>query len=270
MRPRSYWPDDIHFPPSYSSWANRYFHDNDVRREHLGYLAINGRTNAAMTEHAPLRSPITMDDYLAARMVRPPIFGMLDMDYPVDGADAFIITTAERAKDLAQCVLQLGADHRIERCKGLVQQQHLRIEQKRTHETDPLALAARELDREPVEGAFREAREAREFEDALLRAFRVPAQVTRHETDVASRIEVREEASILDHVPHAPTKGGGTSGIDPGSVELHAASVGRHESEGKAQERRLPASTRTDQDSGGARSELQVDILYRERLSEAL
>lgn len=102
MRPRSYWPDDIHFPPSYASWANRYFHDNEVRREHLGYLAINGRTNAALTEHAPLRSPLTMDDYLAARMVRPPIFGMLDMDYPVDGADAFIITTAERAKGLKQ------------------------------------------------------------------------------------------------------------------------------------------------------------------------
>lgn len=100
-RPVSPWPDDIHFPPSYSSWANRYFHQYpNARREHLGYISINSRTNGVKNEHAVQRSPITMDDYLAARMVRGPLFGMLDMDYPVDGADAFIITTAERARNL--------------------------------------------------------------------------------------------------------------------------------------------------------------------------
>ena len=41
-----------------------------------------------------------MDDYLAARMIRWPLC-LLDMDVPVDGADAFIVTTAERARDLA-------------------------------------------------------------------------------------------------------------------------------------------------------------------------
>lgn len=101
-RPVSPWPDDIHFPPSYSSWANRYFHEYDAKREYLAYIVMNGRTNAALNEHAVLRSPVSMEDYFAARMVRPPLFGMLDMDYPVDGADAFIITTAERAKDLKQ------------------------------------------------------------------------------------------------------------------------------------------------------------------------
>lgn len=100
-RPPSPWPDSVAFAPSYASWANRYFHEYPVaRREHLGYIAINSRTNAVRNEHAILRSPITMEDYLAAPMVRPPLFGKLDMDYPVDGADAFVVTTAERAKDL--------------------------------------------------------------------------------------------------------------------------------------------------------------------------
>ena len=40
-----------------------------------------------------MRAPLTIDDYLAARMVREP-FGLLDMDVPVTGADAFVITTA--------------------------------------------------------------------------------------------------------------------------------------------------------------------------------
>ena len=44
-------------------------------------------------------SPMTMEDYLSARMIRWPLC-LLDMDVPVDGADAFVVTTAERARDL--------------------------------------------------------------------------------------------------------------------------------------------------------------------------
>ena len=99
-RPPSPWPDSLAFPPSYAAWANRYFHEHNAKREWLGLIAINSRTNAMKNEHAIMRAPLTMEDYFAARMVRGPLFGMLDMDYPVDGADAFVITTAERAKDL--------------------------------------------------------------------------------------------------------------------------------------------------------------------------
>jgi acetyl-CoA acetyltransferase len=100
-RPPSPWPDSLAFAPSYAAWANRYFHEHDAaRREHLGYIAINSRTNALRNEHAILRTAMTMEDYLAAPLVREPLFGILDMDYPVDGADAFVITTAERARDL--------------------------------------------------------------------------------------------------------------------------------------------------------------------------
>ena len=45
---------------------------------------------------AAMRAPLTMDDYLAARMIREPLC-LYDMDIAVDGGDAFIITTAERA-----------------------------------------------------------------------------------------------------------------------------------------------------------------------------
>ena len=40
-----------------------------------------------------------MAGYLAGRMIREPLC-LYDMDVPVDGADAFIVTTAERARDL--------------------------------------------------------------------------------------------------------------------------------------------------------------------------
>jgi acetyl-CoA acetyltransferase len=83
----------------YAAWASRYLKEYGATREHLGYVAINSRTNAAMNEHAVMRSPITMDDYLAARMIREPLC-MLDMDLPIDGGDALVVTTVERARDL--------------------------------------------------------------------------------------------------------------------------------------------------------------------------
>jgi hypothetical protein len=44
-----------------------------------------------------MREPLTMAGYLGGRMIREPLC-LYDMDVPVDGADAFIVTTAERAR----------------------------------------------------------------------------------------------------------------------------------------------------------------------------
>ncbi len=85
---------------AYTAWCARYMHENNVPREALGRVAINDRTNALRNPLAAMGSkPLTMEDYLNARMVRDPLT-MFDMDLPVDAADAFILTTAERARDL--------------------------------------------------------------------------------------------------------------------------------------------------------------------------
>jgi acetyl-CoA acetyltransferase len=93
-------PDSISGAVGYTAWASRYLHEYGASRETFGYIAINDRTNAARNRAAALSDPITMDDYLAARMIRWPLC-LLDMDVPVDGADAFVVTTTERARDLA-------------------------------------------------------------------------------------------------------------------------------------------------------------------------
>jgi acetyl-CoA acetyltransferase len=92
----------------YAAWASRYFYEYGATREVLGRIAINERTNALDNPLAAMRSPLTMDDYLSARMVRDPLC-LLDMDVPVDGADAFVLTTAERARDLAQTPVLIHA-----------------------------------------------------------------------------------------------------------------------------------------------------------------
>ena len=93
-------PETIAAGVGYTAWASRYIHEFGAKREHFGYVAVNDRSNAARNPAAAMRDPITMQDYLAARMIRWPLC-LLDMDVPVDGADAFVFTTTERARDLA-------------------------------------------------------------------------------------------------------------------------------------------------------------------------
>jgi acetyl-CoA acetyltransferase len=92
-------PDTFASPVGYAPWAGRYLEQFSVGREVFGKIAINSRSNAITNEHAAMRKPLTMEDYLAARMVRDPLTAF-DMDYPVDGADAFVVTSAARARDL--------------------------------------------------------------------------------------------------------------------------------------------------------------------------
>jgi acetyl-CoA acetyltransferase len=92
-------PWSMHGSASYAAWAGRYLAEFGGSREDFGRIAINDRSNAAANPNAVLREPLTMADYLRGRMIREPLC-LYDMDVPVDGADAFIVTTAERARDL--------------------------------------------------------------------------------------------------------------------------------------------------------------------------
>ena len=92
-------PETIAMAPAYTAWASRYMHEYGATKEPFGRVAVNMRTNAALNPLAAMRAPITLDDYYAARMIRWPLC-LLDMDIPVDGADAFVLTTVDRAKRL--------------------------------------------------------------------------------------------------------------------------------------------------------------------------
>jgi acetyl-CoA acetyltransferase len=92
-------PESMSNAVAYTAWASRYLYEYGRTREDFGLVTINARSNGTRNPLATLRTPITMDDYLSARMIREP-FGMLDMDIPTDGADAFVLTTVERARAL--------------------------------------------------------------------------------------------------------------------------------------------------------------------------
>lgn len=88
--------------------ATRYLHRYGATRELLGMVAINGRTNAGRNPAAVYRQPMTMDDYMNARMVSTP-FGLYDCDVPCDASIAVIVSAAEAANDLPQQAIRIEA-----------------------------------------------------------------------------------------------------------------------------------------------------------------
>jgi acetyl-CoA acetyltransferase len=79
--------------------AGRHFHDYGTTREQLAAVAITQRGYAAHNPLAPLRSPLSMADYLGARMISTPLC-LLDCDLPVDGSTAFVLSHHCCARDL--------------------------------------------------------------------------------------------------------------------------------------------------------------------------
>ncbi|OBI08719.1 thiolase family protein [Mycobacterium scrofulaceum] len=67
-------------------------------KQQLGWVALNGRRNAALNPRAVYRDPMTMADYLSARPVSTP-FGLLDCDVPIDGSIAVVVSHADYARD---------------------------------------------------------------------------------------------------------------------------------------------------------------------------
>ena len=88
--------------------ANQYMHRFGATKEMLGWIALNGRANAARNPAAIYRDPMTMDDYMNARPITTP-FGLYDCDVPCDGSIAVIVSAADAAADLPHPAIRIDA-----------------------------------------------------------------------------------------------------------------------------------------------------------------
>lgn len=89
----------LHSGEPYAAWMRRYMHDYGTNKDAFAYMAVNNRSHGARNPAAVMQTPIDLEDYHNSRMIWEPM-QMLDMDVPVDCAEAHVITTAERARDL--------------------------------------------------------------------------------------------------------------------------------------------------------------------------
>ena len=88
--------------------AVRHMHEFGTTREQLGAIALTARRHAQLNPASIYRDPMTMDDYLAARMVTWP-FGLYDCDAPCDGSTAVIVSSADVARDLPKPAVRVNA-----------------------------------------------------------------------------------------------------------------------------------------------------------------
>ncbi|MFI0355011.1 thiolase C-terminal domain-containing protein [Actinomadura sp. 9N407] len=80
-------------------FAARYMYEYGVTREQLAWIPVTQRAHAAGNPDAVYRKPLTVEEYLAARMISTPIC-LYDCDVPVDGATAIVVSAAETAPAL--------------------------------------------------------------------------------------------------------------------------------------------------------------------------
>lgn len=79
---------------------NEYLQRFGARRESMAAVAVEARKNGARIPWSFWRDrPLSADEYLSAPMLFDPVC-RYDCDIPVDGVAAFVLTSADRAKDL--------------------------------------------------------------------------------------------------------------------------------------------------------------------------
>ena len=98
--------------PSAAMWiammASRHFYEYGTTSEQLGQIAVNARKNAALNPKGIYRDPMTLDDYLNARMISSPL-RLFDCDVPCDGGTAVIVSRIDTVPDLRKAPIQVEA-----------------------------------------------------------------------------------------------------------------------------------------------------------------
>jgi acetyl-CoA C-acetyltransferase len=94
---------------SYALYAQLHMNRYGTTSEQLAEIAVAMRYHASLNPNAKMRQPITVDDVLASRLISTPLH-LLDCCIISDGGGAVVVTSLERARDLAKApVILLGA-----------------------------------------------------------------------------------------------------------------------------------------------------------------
>jgi len=119
--------------------ARRYMHDFGATVKDFGQIAISARKHAATNPNAWFYGkPLTMEGYLSARMIVDPL-RLFDCCQESDGAVAFIVTSAERARDLRAQPILISAAAQGSGYGQMVMNSFYTRQISRTMETDVVA-----------------------------------------------------------------------------------------------------------------------------------
>src|SRR6185436_2767327 len=86
--------------------------------EQLAEIAVTMRRHAGLNPNAKYREPITVEDVLASRVISSPLH-LLDCCVISDGGGALVVTSEERARDLAKPVVRVLGGSTAARHNGM-------------------------------------------------------------------------------------------------------------------------------------------------------
>lgn len=100
-------------PGCYAMITRRYMHEYGLTREQLAQIPVTTRRHASLHPNSHMQKLITIDDVLTSKPIASPL-NILDCCLISDAAGAFIVTSAERARDCKRApayVLGVGEKH---------------------------------------------------------------------------------------------------------------------------------------------------------------
>ena len=93
-------PFDVMSPVTCTAMMlRRHMHEFGTTREQVAATVLNSRRNAQRNPRALHRGPLTMDDYMNARIISDPL-GLYDCDALLDASTVIIVSALDAAKDL--------------------------------------------------------------------------------------------------------------------------------------------------------------------------
>src|SRR5690606_20985813 len=96
---------EVPFGQHYSTVAalatTRYKYETGCTDEELSAVCVSNRKWAELNPHAFFRTPLTIEDVMASKMLSTPLRAK-QSNMLFDGGGAFVVTTAERARDLTE------------------------------------------------------------------------------------------------------------------------------------------------------------------------
>lgn len=97
-----------------AQYAMRHMKHYGLTREQLAQVALNDHANAARNPRALVKQPLSMDDYMAARIISTP-FCLYDCDRFTDASTVVIVSAGDALDEVAACPVRIAA------CAGSVE-----------------------------------------------------------------------------------------------------------------------------------------------------
>ncbi|WP_373096276.1 thiolase family protein [Zhongshania sp.] len=98
-----------------AQYAMRHVKRYGMTREQLAQIALTGRANAALNPRALVREPLTMDEYMSARMISSPLC-LFDCDRYTDASTVLIVSAGDAIDEVRCTPVRIAASAgRVER-----------------------------------------------------------------------------------------------------------------------------------------------------------